>query len=369
MDLKIPLAMTPVLKENTTTEESTITGIEVSGLTAPANGYGAGGSKIKRGDIVEQIIKVNGHWVIEVTCPKCNEKRFVRKTRLNSGMCHKCSGTMGYKKGEGVGYKKKPVAVESLPGEIWRCLQPSPRRSYFVSNMGRVKSVTKNQIETLLTATFCKHKQAITVSCQNELGKNRPWELHLLVAHAFVPNHFSAAKITFLDGDKTNCKSENLAWGNAISREQQIQNFTDATDVKRTHPGIVDNVIQYVLTHDDKALNAAWTESLRVFRGTAYNGLFKRSGWKHIPCQELVSDIVQEALLKAQVAIRTGRLKNPRNIEGWLSRIVNNTAVTYGLKNHHISSAVENGDGEEFNMSDILNYDANYAYTPAWGIM
>ena len=257
-----------------------------------------------------------------------------------------------------------------IAGERWELVSVTERTRYFASDNGRCKSVSKHGVEKLIKPYWKTGGVDKSRRFRVHLGRGTSdVDLHSLVADKFVANPFKSKRIIFLDGNKENCSSTNLAYGDCVSREQQIQNFTNATDVKRTRPGIVDNVIQYVLTHDDKALNAAWTESLRVFRGTAYNGLFKRSGWKHIPCQELVSDIVQESLLKAQVAIRTGRLKNPRNIEGWLSRIVNNTAVTYGLKNHHISSAVENDDGEEFNMADISGYDASYAYTPAWGIM
>lgn len=75
---------------------------------------------------------------------------------------------------------------------------------YQVSNLGYVKR--KNRI---LKHTYREHYKAV-ILCKN--GKTKTFQVHRLVALAFIPNTNNLPQINHIDGNKLNNKVSNLEW-------------------------------------------------------------------------------------------------------------------------------------------------------------
>ena len=92
--------------------------------------------------------------------------------------------------------------------------------TYFVSNLGRVKSsgkVGKNRFGGNFIFSDVILKEAITnwgysriVLQLNKVRKHV--RVHRLVAIYFIPNPLNKAEVNYIDGNKQNNKVENLEW-------------------------------------------------------------------------------------------------------------------------------------------------------------
>ena len=92
----------------------------------------------------------------------------------------------------------------SSPGdEEWKELSWL-NSDYFVSNHGRVLSLTRNQA-IILKPFVCNGYLYVSIS-----GKD--WKIHRLVAKAFVPNPEGKPIVHHKDGNKKNNAVSNLEW-------------------------------------------------------------------------------------------------------------------------------------------------------------
>lgn len=89
---------------------------------------------------------------------------------------------------------------------------------YFVSNLGRVKSVVNGE-EKLLTIT--KMQTGYRKVILSRHGKRRNCTVHRLVAKAFVDGYQDGYTVNHIDENKDNNMAENLEW--CSSRENTLK--------------------------------------------------------------------------------------------------------------------------------------------------
>lgn len=101
----------------------------------------------------------------------------------------------------------KNLNVEDLPGECWEIFKESKMKNYFVSNLGRVKSVDKkNGVPFILKPQFNKKGYL-----QHRI--NKQWyRLNRLVAQVFIPNFENKPEVNHENAIKTDNRVVNLSW-------------------------------------------------------------------------------------------------------------------------------------------------------------
>jgi hypothetical protein len=90
--------------------------------------------------------------------------------------------------------------------ENWKCLDFIGYPKYFVSDLGRVKGPIK-----MLKFTLAGNGKYPVVSLCNAEGI-RNFQVHKLVALAFVPNPLGYTEVNHLDTNRLNPKVDNLEW-------------------------------------------------------------------------------------------------------------------------------------------------------------
>lgn len=103
--------------------------------------------------------------------------------------------------------------------EIWKDI-PNYEGLYQISNMGRVKSISHIVIDTLGRHFPVKEKIRKSVVDRNGYyhlkliahGHTKDFQIHQLVAQAFIPNPNHYKEINHKDEDKRNNKVSNLEW-------------------------------------------------------------------------------------------------------------------------------------------------------------
>ena len=97
--------------------------------------------------------------------------------------------------------------------EVWRKIGYDLDSRYEVSNIGRVRSTNyKNTGETKILSLSIEHGGYRHVRLCNVDGKRRTYQVHRLVAMAFIPNPDNKPCINHLDEDPSNNCVENLEW-------------------------------------------------------------------------------------------------------------------------------------------------------------
>ena len=113
--------------------------------------------------------------------------------------------------------------VSDRPGEIWKPLVIAPDK-YLISSMGRVKALTTPSTYTDsfgTTITKIRKEQLVSIrqsqsgapTCDLYIGdKEQKITVSIEVAKLFVPNPNNFRWVGFKNGDKSDCRAENLYW-------------------------------------------------------------------------------------------------------------------------------------------------------------
>lgn len=116
--------------------------------------------------------------------------------------------------------------------EVWKDI-PGYEGLYQISNMGRVKSLPRND-------KFCKRPVAVILkpfvcgSGYQEVilaikRRRKPKLIHRMVAEAFVPNQSGKREVNHKDGDRSNNRHTNLEW---VTPSENIQHSYDELEHK-----------------------------------------------------------------------------------------------------------------------------------------
>lgn len=94
--------------------------------------------------------------------------------------------------------------------EIWKTIEGYPE--YQVSNMGRVKAINWHRgNKEKEIKPYTTHKGYLRLRlCKN--GKSKQFQIHRLVAQAFIPNPENKPYIDHINTDRTDNRVENLRW-------------------------------------------------------------------------------------------------------------------------------------------------------------
>ena len=119
--------------------------------------------------------------------------------------------------------------MESI-AEIWKDIQ-GYEGLYQVSNLGRVKSLGRNIKKPLLKSGYCWQEERILKPYKNRKGylnvrlckdsRTKDFQIHRLVAIAFIPNPENKPQIDHINADKTNNNVNNLRW---VTCKENIRN-------------------------------------------------------------------------------------------------------------------------------------------------
>ena len=104
--------------------------------------------------------------------------------------------------------EKSKIRVSNLENEVWKEINDS-NGSYFVSNLGRVKSRKWGKEILLKQSTSEKGYKMV---CIHINGKGMTKRVHKLVALSFIPNPNSLNEINHKDENKANNSVSNLEW-------------------------------------------------------------------------------------------------------------------------------------------------------------
>lgn len=131
-------------------------------------------------------------------------------------------------------------SVPSYPGEIWA---PVPyenyKELYSISNMGRLKSNRKYENEKIIKPIILRKQKERTETSYfvvNILHNNTETfsiSIPKTVAELFVPNPKKYTAIRYLDGDRTNCKADNLEWYNPS--EERSKQGIEIAEIYKDH--------------------------------------------------------------------------------------------------------------------------------------
>ena len=256
--------------------------------------------------------------------------------------------------------------------ETWKYMFDSKRCEYYISDLGRVKSVFKvSRVETLLNPVWKTRKD----SRDGKQYKNyvvrfgdSTVQLDALVAKYFVDNSCGSRFVTNLDGNPENCRADNLKWGVGVTRDEQKAIFSNvAESAWDQHPEFEKNLIDYILTDDPVFLSKAWIAATPGLKAVIKGQIVKYRGF--VPCMSQVHDALQETFCMLIDQIKKGNVRNPEKLWGYVVRIARSTTVNVGKANQHFSIERDNFNSESYSLYDLEKHNnQDYAYTPAWGL-
>ena len=116
--------------------------------------------------------------------------------------------------------------------EVWKDI-PGYEGKYQISNMGRVKSLPRNEkfckrpTEVILKTFICGSGYQEVILKDN--GTRKPKLIHRMVAESFVPNPSGKEEVNHKDGDKDNNRYTNLEW---VTPRENIRHSYDVLSHK-----------------------------------------------------------------------------------------------------------------------------------------
>lgn len=187
-----------------------------------------------------------------------------------------------------------------MPEEIWKDI-PGYEGSYQVSNLGRVKSLSRaitqlqkgrtvsHKLKGKILKTFCTGCGYDMVNLGSSRGRSKL--VHRLVAEAFLSNPENKLQVNHINGDKQDNKAENLEW--ASPSENMHHSVHILGQMRRSEQDkpvrCVDTGKEYPTISSAARDNNVWRENVRKVlsgkykstRGLRFEYIKHTSDWKN----------------------------------------------------------------------------------------
>lgn len=158
------------------------------------------------------------------------------------------------------------MSMENLnyENEIWRDI-PEYEGLYQASNLGRIRNIKRNKCLKLV-----KHHKGYLIVELFKNGCGKQFNVHRLVAKAFIPNPNNLPQVNHKDENKLNNCVDNLEWCSA-DYNTNYGNRNKKVSIKMTNGKLSKPLLQ--LTLDDKIVNE-WPSAMEVQRKTNFKQSF-----------------------------------------------------------------------------------------------
>ena len=247
--------------------------------------------------------------------------------------------------------------ISDLPGEKWAIIDGTGEKIYKVSNMGRLMSL--NGSKKILTP-YWHSRNGFTCN----LGNRRTIKVSSIVIKAFKPNPFNDTRWIYLDGDRHNCKADNLEWYGVYWYPKSLSTLYKEMEDNHVEAS---NVIAF-MEGDEEALNLLFEERRKWLMQKAKYFLFCYNNNHKTKVKNIdIESVVQETFLRAFLAIKRGLLRSTVSITMWFYTIERNIlknicADARKLKEVDMYGNYPNS-GEEYDVSDRVVYKEWFAQT------
>lgn len=145
--------------------------------------------------------------------------------------------------------------ISDLPGEMWKDI-PGFEGAYQVSNMGRVKSLTRkvwNYTKPgIILRPGAKENGYLHVGLSYGGKREKHAHVHRLVAQVFIPNPNNLPEVNHKNLNKADNRVENLEWCTSKYNKAHFRNSPYAKNAdKKKGRTLVNKSIQYILDHKE----------------------------------------------------------------------------------------------------------------------
>lgn len=189
----------------------------------------------------------------------------------SSDPCHSVEGT----------YRVQEAAVrvrgvEGFPG-------------YRVTEDGQVQScwsrggVPRVMTDVWRTMRVCigAYGYPILVLCRD--GRKINCKLHVLMARAFLGPRPEGGQVRHLDGDKTNCRADNLSYGtHAENMADNVRHGVMARGERHRHAKLTDEEARRVLSLKGSGMTSARVGAMFGMSATGIRGIWNGMTWQHL---------------------------------------------------------------------------------------
>jgi len=230
--------------------------------------------------------------------------------------------------------------IPDFPGEIWRPIQKAGCEGLHISTMGRVKSTRRKKEKLVKTkmASLSSGRDASLVACNRDCYI----QVHMEVLRAFRSNSDNDVRSIFLDGDRENCKLENLMW---YGREYLVKKAIEMA-LLSTNP-IAEDFLQF--WHGDTNSLNGWIKGQQT---SVRRFLRDRLDSFSVPYYIDTEDLSQEVMVAVFVNLRRGMIESLDHLQSWVFGIAKNILAN-GIRDILPAiSMFQDGDEGEFNILD-----------------
>ena len=171
--------------------------------------------------------------------------------------------------------------------ELWKDI-PGYEGYYQISNTGIVKTLGRKKgfihAKTRNLIQWENKKGYLLVGLRNKAGKKKSYQLHRLVAEAFIPNPGNKPQVNHIDGNKQNNRASNLEWATNYENHIHKVYVLGVNSVAKIKPVLcVETGVVYDSVHNAaRSLNSAksFSQIATVARGERKTALGYH--WRYI---------------------------------------------------------------------------------------
>src|SRR3989339_956183 len=242
------------------------------------------------------------------------------------------------------------IKVLDLPNEEWRDIRKPGFERLMVSNMGRMKSCRKRD-EKLLKSRMIKvnpHETQLTRTATNGYGGENIF-VHMEVLRAFHPNPDGDFRAIFIDGDRSNCRADNLRW---YGRKYLVEKAIKIAE-KSEHP--LANAFILFWQGDYNVLNSWFEEQIK------WVGPYMRARLDmfRVPYYVDIDNHAQETILQVFLSLRRGMIKEltEKSLKSWIRSIAKKVLAS-GIRDllPAISNDLEDFEGNSYSITDRIRW-------------